>query len=123
MKNGLYSILQGIMNEKGINIAEVARLCDLPDSTVRGIITRKQKSTALEVAFKLSKGLGVSLEKLNGISNTQEETINSTLSPDALEVVKAYEGADLKQKNNVRFLLELPILKDEFDLEKNMKTS
>ena len=62
----IYKFLQSYMKEHNLKIAEVARICGLPDSTVRGIITRKQKSVALEVAFKLSDGLNVSLEKLNG---------------------------------------------------------
>lgn len=67
MNTPIYEILQSIMDERGLTIAETARLCNLPDSTVRGIITRKQKSIALEVAFKLSKGLGISLEYLTEI--------------------------------------------------------
>ena len=63
----IYEVLDGIMKEKGISIADIARICSLPDSTVRGIIRRKQETIALEVAFKLSDGLGVSLEKLNGM--------------------------------------------------------
>lgn len=66
MNTPIYEILQSIMDERELSIAETARICNLPDSTVRGIITRKQKSIALEVAFKLSNGLGVSLEYLNG---------------------------------------------------------
>lgn len=58
----IYKFLQAYMDENNMKIAEIARICDLPDSTVRGIITRKQKSVALEVAFKLSDGLNVSLE-------------------------------------------------------------
>lgn len=60
-------ILEEIMKERGVSIADMARICNLPDSTVRGIIRRKQETVALEVAFKLSDGLGVSLEKLNGM--------------------------------------------------------
>ncbi|WP_050698637.1 helix-turn-helix domain-containing protein [Anaeromassilibacillus senegalensis] len=66
MNKPVHETLREIMNEKNLSIAETARICNLPDSTVRGIITRFQKSVALEVAFKLSKGLGVSLERLNG---------------------------------------------------------
>ena len=60
-------ILQSIMDEQGLSVAEVAHRCDLPDGTVRSIIARKQKNVALEVAFKLSAGLHVSLERLNGL--------------------------------------------------------
>lgn len=62
-----YQILQSIMDEKGMTVAAVARVCGLSDGTVRSIVTRKQKNVALEVAFKLSDGLGVSLERLNGM--------------------------------------------------------
>ena len=62
----IYKILEQYMRLNKLKIADVAKLCDLPDSTVRGIIKRKQKSVALEVAFKLSDGLNVSLEFLNG---------------------------------------------------------
>lgn len=62
----VYKILQNIMDEQRLSIPDVARACGLSDSTVRGIITRKQKSIALEVAFKLSQGLNVNIECLNG---------------------------------------------------------
>ncbi len=70
-----YKILLEIMEEQSLKIADVARLCKLTDSTVRSIITRKNKTVALEVAFKLSKGLNVSLERLNG--ETQQSTAKS----------------------------------------------
>lgn len=77
-----YKILQEIMDEKGLSIAEVARISDLSDSTVRSIINRKTKTVALEVAFKLSKGLNVSLERLNGIikDSSIDESVNEKLS-------------------------------------------
>jgi len=61
-----YRILEKIMNEKGLTVADTARICGLKDSTVRSILTRKQQNVALEVAFKLSDGLDVSLELLDG---------------------------------------------------------
>ena len=70
----IYKILQEVMEEKQISIPEAAKRCNLSDSTVRTIITRKAKSVTLDVAFKLSKGLHVSLEKLNG------DMENSTVS-------------------------------------------
>ena len=57
------------MKQKNLNIPEVARLSGLPDSTIRSIISRKNKTVALEVAFKLAKGLNVSLRELNGEEN------------------------------------------------------
>lgn len=61
-----YQILQALMDEKSLRIADVARISGLPDSTVRSILTRRSKTVALDVAFKLADGLGVTLEYLNG---------------------------------------------------------
>ena len=64
------------MEKKELNIPEVARLCDLPDSTIRSMLLRKNKTVALEVAFKLAKGLNVPIETLNG-----DLPINITANP------------------------------------------
>lgn len=72
-----YLILQEIMNERKMNVADVAHACDLTDSTVRSIISRRQKKVALEVAFKLSDGLGVSLERLNGMPEQKRNSVSS----------------------------------------------
>ena len=61
-----YEILQSIMQERNLSIPDVARLSGLPDSTIRSILTRKNKTVALEVAFKLEKELNVSVAELNG---------------------------------------------------------
>lgn len=70
----IYEILSQIMEERNLKVAEVARLCDLPDGTVRGIIKREQKDIALKVALKLSKGLGVSIEYLNGMPERKKSS-------------------------------------------------
>ncbi|MDE7342244.1 MAG: helix-turn-helix domain-containing protein [Lachnospiraceae bacterium] len=72
----IYKILAQIMEERQLKISDVARMCDLPDSTVRGIEKRKQSTIALEVAFKLSNGLGVSLEYLNGMPEKNNNSEN-----------------------------------------------
>ncbi len=61
-----YKVLTEIMAERDLTIPDVARACGLTDSTVRSIITRKSQTVSLEVAFKISSGLGVSLERLGG---------------------------------------------------------
>ena len=61
-----YKVLQSIMDERKMSIPEVARACELSDSTVRSIIDRKAKNVSLEVAFKMQRGLNVSLQRLNG---------------------------------------------------------
>ena len=69
-----YLVLADIMDRKHLTIPEVARLCGLSDSTVRSIFDRKQKKIALNVAFKISEGPGVSLDELNtGIKPLEEK--------------------------------------------------
>lgn len=89
IKTDIYEILLEIMEERSMNIPDVARACGLSDSTVRGIITRKQKSVALEVAFKLAFGLNVSLERLNGMPEAQDnqmQEIENASNPDESEL-------------------------------------
>lgn len=81
-----YAVLTEIMDEKKMTIPDVARACNLTDSTVRSIIDRKQKKIALNVAFKLHQGLGVSLERLNGMNeNSAEPEISNPEKPVARE--------------------------------------
>jgi transcriptional regulator with XRE-family HTH domain len=61
-----YKVLSEIMEQRKMSIPDVARACDLPDSTVRSILVRESQTVKLDVAFKLSEGLNVSLERLNG---------------------------------------------------------
>ncbi len=60
-----FEILQNIMNERNLKISDISRMTDIPDSTLRSIINRKNKTVALDVAFKISKGLNIPIEKLN----------------------------------------------------------
>lgn len=71
-----YKILQNIMIEKDLSIPEVSRRTGIADSTIRSIISRKTKNISLDVAFKLSNGLDVTLEELNG----EAKGFNSTSS-------------------------------------------
>ena len=91
-----YKILQEIMNEKGLTVADTARLCGLTDSTVRSIISRQQQNVALEVAFKLSDGLGVSLERLNG-KPLSVKSDGFDLSPFEKDLIIAYRKSQMKE--------------------------
>ena len=66
-----YKVLSEIMEEKSLSIPDTARACGLPDSTIRSIITRQHKTVSLDVAFKISNGLNVSLERLSGEEETE----------------------------------------------------
>lgn len=98
-----YQILQSILDEKGLSIPEAARLSDLADSTVRTILSRKSKSVSLEVAFKLSNGLGVSIERLNG--EPQREVSDSAqvrhFTEREVSVILAYRRASDDDKTIV----------------------
>lgn len=87
------------MTEKKLSIPDAARLSGLTDSTIRSIISRKNKTVALEVAFKLSKGLNISLEELNGeppstpiISQVKKKVLESinTLNDEQLHAVSSF---------------------------------
>lgn len=99
-----YKILENIMQQKSISIPDVARICNLPDSTIRSIISRKSKTVALEVAFKISKGLNVSLEELNGEILKQDD---NSISTNEQEVIKKYRALDEHGKMLVDNVLNL----------------
>lgn len=124
----IYEVLQSIMDDHGLSIADVARVCNLPDSTVRGIINRKQKTVALEVAFKLSNGLGVSLEQLNGMPEPQMKRSSALssgserhaqkcdcadtsflVSSPEREIIKKYRTLDGHGKKVVDTILQLEV--------------
>ena len=99
-----YKILEDIMQQKSISIPDVARMCNLPDSTIRSIISRKSKTVALAVAFKISKGLNISLEELNGEVLNQSNDSHST---NEQEVIKKYRALDEHGKMLVNNVLDL----------------
>lgn len=105
-----YEVLQSILDEKGLSIPDAARLCGLSDSTVRTILNRKNKSVSLEVAFKLSTGLGVSFERLNygaeGVAGgSVTEILN--LSDTETDLILAYRRAS----NDDRIIVDAALRK------------
>ena len=71
-----FEILQNIMNERNLKVSDISKMTDIPDSTLRSIINRKNKTVALDVAFKISKGLNIPIEKLNDENTFSNENIN-----------------------------------------------
>lgn len=104
-----YKILENIMLQKGLSIADVARMCDLPDSTVRSIIDRKQKKVALNVAFNLSDGLNVTLERLAGLQTPAEKKKGPLLSDESMEVAKKYNSLDEHGQKVVSTVLDYEV--------------
>lgn len=102
-KMDFYEILSKIMSEKSMGISEVAHATGLPDSTVRSIIARKTKKISLDVALKISKGLNISVDRLNGESVQDEIDLNN----EEKEVVKKYRALSESRKNDIKNLLDM----------------
>ena len=64
------------MNERNLKVSDISKMTDIPDSTLRSIINRKNKTVALDVAFKISKGLNIPIEKLNDENICSNKNIN-----------------------------------------------
>ena len=95
-----YKVLQAIMDEKQMNIPDVARASGLSDSTIRSIVKRKSKTVALEVAAKLSHGLGISLEYFN------DGVPHESLDPKEHQIIKKYRVLDEHGKDVVETVLD-----------------
>ena len=107
-----YRILQDIMLEKDMGIPDVARACGLSDSTVRSIIDRKAKNVSLEVAFKLQRGLNVSLERLNGEENRPTPVVEDR-SVDKLDIQLIDSVSKLTDDQKRLLLAQIKILKEQ----------
>lgn len=79
-----YEILLDIMGEKNLSIPDVARATGLSDSTIRSIINRKQSTIALSVAFKISDGLNVPIECLDGADQEKHTGVKITSTEQCL---------------------------------------
>ena len=103
-----YKVLLQIMEDRSLSIPDIARSCGLSDSTIRSVINRKQKSVALDVAFKIASGLQVDLEYLNtgehavNGEHVQIEESKTALSAEEAEVVKDYRLLDARGRDTVR---------------------
>ena len=107
-----YSILRQILEEKGLSIAEAARICGVPDSTLRSIINRKNQTVALDVAMRISLGLDVSLERLNGIEGQKEITqrTKSKLMPEEQKLLRSFSSLKRAGKDYILQTMEMAIV-------------
>lgn len=104
----IYKVLEEIMKDMNLSVADAARICKLPDSTVRGILRRRQETVALDVAFKLSDGLGVSLERLNGLEEAPRgghDKIAPLCSSEAMEIAETFDRLDGHGQGAVKAIL------------------
>ena len=107
-----YSILRQILEEKGLSIAEAARICGVPDSTLRSIINRKNQTVALDVAMRISLGLDVSLERLNGIEGQKEITqrTKSKLLPEEEKLLSSFRSLNRAGKGYILQTMEMAVV-------------
>ena len=106
-----YSILRQILEEKGLSIAEAARICGVPDSTLRSIINRKNQTVALDVAMRISLGLGVSLERLNGVEGGEKitQSTKSALQPEEEKLLKGFRSLNRAGKDYILQTMEMAV--------------
>ncbi|MGU8571866.1 helix-turn-helix domain-containing protein [Clostridium perfringens] len=110
-----YKVLENLMKNRNLSIPDIARATGLSDSTLRSIISRKTKNISLEVAFKLSQGLNVSLEELNG----DKEITSNTLEKYSKEEQQHIE--DLRKLNNLGKNKVINYTKDLIEMPKYQK--
>lgn len=107
-----YSILLKIMKNKNLSIPDIAKATGLSDSTLRSIISRKTKNISLEVAFKLSKGLNISLEELNGDKEISSINSYNNYSEEEQQHIEDLRKLNTEGKNKVinytKDLIEMP---------------
>lgn len=121
-----YKVLEKIMKSKDLTIPEVARLCNLSDSTVRSIFTRKQKTVALNIAFKIADGLCIPLEVLNGkeiteaIENTKKLDEDTRSGKIIWKKVSHQEVQKLTQETD-NFISTDSITKSSMSIGENIK--
>ena len=103
-----YKIFIDVTVEMGLDIPGIVRVTGLSDPQVRTIIMRRMKIAPLDLAIQLSETLNVPLETWLGIAEYKPGEV----SVDAYEVARAYDKTTLKNKNNVRFVLDLEYVKE-----------
>lgn len=114
---GFDEVLENLMKDKNLSIPDISRLTGLSDSTLRSIISRKTKNISLEVAFKISEGLNVTLEELNGdVPPIQKINKSIELSKDEEQHID-----DLRLLNNLGKEKVITYTKDLLDNPKYKK--
>lgn len=96
-------------DQMGLDIPAVCRITGLTDRQVRTIIIRQMKDAPLLTALRLSDTLNVPLRVWTG----EEKYVPGEVSATAFEVARAYERANLKDKNVARLALDLELISED----------
>lgn len=102
-----YVILQNLLYDQGLTVSEAARICKIPYSTLNSIIRREGKTTSLEIAMKISEGLQVPIECLNG-------NAENSPPPNETKLLNKFRLLKEEDQNLILHTMELVIL-NRFD--------
>lgn len=127
--------LKTIMNERNLKQIDILKLTEpfcheydikMNKSDLSQYVSGKVEPNQKKL-FILGKALNVSEAWLMGYDVSRERknegTTKNALDLHVLEIVAAYEKADMKTKNYVRFILDLPIIKENMEEGEILKTS
>lgn len=120
-KKEIGEILKKIRLESGKTQKEVATLIGRTQQIIGHWETGYSQPDA-NTLFDLCKIYGTTVDEAFGFSKNKS-TQKKKRSIDSEEVTAAYENADFDTKNNIRFMLKLPLLKEESERNTNLKTS
>ena len=99
--------IKALMEEKGIkSYAELARLSNLPRTTVTGLFVRGAETAKIETIVSIAKGLNVKMCELLNVEkkeNTESEDVEMTFEES--EIVRRYREASEKTQGIIQGLL------------------
>ena len=102
-----------IKAERGLTNQAIAIITGVPLGTVNRIVADKSDNLSYYNACKIAKGLGISLDKCNGINTAETDTPEPPVFVppliDVVEIVEAAEAAEVTEAATAETVLE-PVL-------------
>jgi transcriptional regulator with XRE-family HTH domain len=107
----LSQYIQRVMRRKGMDASELARQADMPESTVRPIVSGRTPQPEIGNVHKLAGPLGVSFESLCRVLVGEPADRSENLpemTPERRELLAMFDSLDLEgQKRALRILREV----------------
>lgn len=99
-----------IKAERGLTNQAIAIITGVPLGTVNRIVADKSDNLSYYNACKIAKGLGISLDKCNGINTAETDTPEPPVFvPPLIDVVEIVEAAEVTEAATAETVLE-PVL-------------
>lgn len=92
----------------GLEPADIAEITGLTKYQVKTIVWRRMRYAPLDLAMQLSETLNVPVEVWTGNAERKQ----TELSEDAREIARAYDAATARDKNLIRYALDLQLVRD-----------